>query len=85
MTQQNQTINVDLNSLQVIKCPTCKGKSFTQTYELRYLPRILSPSNQPGIIKVPMNLCDYCTAIFTDEQLISKHNGDIEKLAEGQE
>jgi DNA-directed RNA polymerase subunit RPC12/RpoP len=71
-------IKVDIEHLQNVRCPTCKKKVFESTYEIRYLPAIISPNNRPGLIKVPVNVCHYCGAVSTDEILIkyNQNNGD---------
>ncbi len=80
-------INVDISQLQDVSCPTCRKKVFDSTYEIKYLPALLSPNNRPGLIKVPVNLCRYCGALSTDDILI-KYNfdhGDKKELAKSQE
>lgn len=71
-------INIDINHLQVVKCSTCRKKIFDSAFEIRYLPALISPNNQSGLIKIPVNVCRYCGAVHTDEILIkyNQNNGD---------
>ena len=75
-------IKVDIDYLQDVRCPTCRKKIFESCHRIKYLPAIMSPNNQPALIKMPVNVCEYCGAVSTDEILIkyNQNNGDKRKL-----
>jgi hypothetical protein len=57
--KQQMAINVDVNTLQSVKC-VCGAEVFTPVSQFKVLPRLYSNSGQPQLVNVMGIQCTAC-------------------------
>jgi len=74
---RTQKIEIDLTKTSEILCDACGGKTFLQTFLMRRLSAVFSPTGQEAIVPVAIGFeCSQCGAPMKDSIL---NNGEENK------
>lgn len=60
MNNTNLNTNVDIKSLEDVKCDLCGNKTFKDIVLLKYVSPLLTDHGKPGYIPIPTWACDKC-------------------------
>ena len=55
-----KSTDIDIDTLDVIKCPDCNHTVFIQAIELRKVPMVLSNSGKEEILQLKILICHIC-------------------------
>ena len=58
MKQPNTT--VDIEQTQEVSCPECSSQLFKQSYKLRKVSALVSPTGEEALIPVMVFICESC-------------------------
>jgi uncharacterized Zn finger protein len=64
--RQKTSMNVDLNSAQDVKCPSCGHLYFKTLYRMKRLSALVSPNGQETFVPVQVLACDSCGEVVQD-------------------
>ena len=53
-------MNVDFSQTTGLKCDECKNETFSETFYIRKLSALLSPTGEESLIPVPTFACSKC-------------------------
>ena len=59
----NGKLNINPSDLDTIECQKCSNKTFNQTFIVKRVPSVLSPSGKQIMIPVPVFYCSMCGEI----------------------
>lgn len=65
VTQQQVRININLDTLETVACPSCKNPVFETNHSiLKKLPVIQSPTGRAQLIRVDLVCCPDCGSFY---------------------
>lgn len=73
-------VNVDISQLEIIECPSCTGKLFTQVHLLKRVPKIMVGAPQDIPVSIPLWRCTNCGTVLLD--FVPKIAGITDNLLE---
>ena len=56
-------VNIDINQTDEIICDACGHNTFLQSFLIRKVGAILSPTGMPGLMPVPVFECSACGGV----------------------
>ena len=68
MDPRQAQVGIDVNKLEIIPCSKCNLTDFIQTVQFRFLPKIVSPTGQEGVVNVGKFYCSNCGHPFEESQ-----------------
>lgn len=78
--QNQQKIHVDLNSMDLMECPKCKGTLWLNVYHIKKIPALISKTGNQEIAMIPANLiCIKCGTPFTETEFFKEKNKEEEE------
>ena len=60
MNNQQPQMNVDFTQTTGLSCDECKNETFSETFYIRKLSALLSPTGEESLIPVPTFACAKC-------------------------
>jgi hypothetical protein len=63
MNNQLRAPGIDIKQTIAIKCESCEGETFTETFYLRKASKLLTGSMQDSLIPIPTFQCSKCNHI----------------------
>ena len=72
---------VTISDTEAVKCEKCGGEVFTQGFMMRRVSPILTGDGRPGIIPIPVFVCDKCGHVnseFIPEEIRNNVTGNEE-------
>lgn len=59
-------VNLRLDQTTAIKCHDCGAETFNQTFLLRKISALLSPTGQESLMPIPVFECSQCGAVLQE-------------------
>jgi|TARA_B100000287_G_scaffold369886_1_gene367030 uncharacterized Zn finger protein len=63
---KGQQVTVDLSQAENIVCKSCGNYSFIQSFFLKRISALMSPSGQEAIVPVQVYSCGNCGEVYRD-------------------
>jgi hypothetical protein len=63
MNNQLRAPGIDIKQTTAIKCESCEGETFVETFYLRKASKLLTGSSQDSLIPIPTFQCSKCNHI----------------------
>ena len=56
----NQNVNIDLSSIDNMKCDECENETFVPVFIIKHLSALMSPTGQETMVPVQLFKCSKC-------------------------
>ena len=56
----NQNVNIDLSSIDNMKCDECESETFTPVFIIKHLSALISPNGKETMVPVQLFKCSKC-------------------------
>jgi uncharacterized Zn finger protein len=66
MKSKGQQVTVDLSQAENIVCKSCGNYSFIQSFFLKRISALMSPTGQEAIVPVQVYSCGNCGEVYAD-------------------